>query len=76
MFEKIEVNGVNTHPLYEYLRRNSELYDPATKSCKVIPWNFSKFVLDNKGKVIKFAGPTVKPNELIPVIEKQLAMKT
>lgn len=75
MFEKIDVNGVNTHPVYEFLRRNSELYDPKTKASKVIPWNFSKFILDHKGKVVMFAGPSTKPNDLIPIIERQLAIK-
>ena len=72
MFGKIEVNGVNTHPVYQYLRRNSELFDPKTNTSKVIPWNFAKFILDHKGKVIKYTGPSTKPDELIPLIEKQL----
>ena len=75
MFEKIEVNGVNTHPLYEYMRKNSELYEPSTKASKVIPWNFGKFVLNSEGKVIKFLGPAIKPKELAPLIEKELGIK-
>lgn len=40
-----------------YLRSNSELYDEETKTSKVIPWNFSKFIVDQNGKVIKFFPP-------------------
>jgi glutathione peroxidase len=46
LFEKVEVNGPNTHPVYRFLRNNSELYDKKTKEAKVIPWNFSKFLLN------------------------------
>jgi glutathione peroxidase len=46
MFSKIEVNGEKTHPLYMFLRRNSELYDPKTDTAKVIPWNFAKFLVN------------------------------
>ena len=46
LLEKIEVNGDHPHPLYAYLRSNSELYDPKTKTSKVVPWNFAKFMLN------------------------------
>ena len=59
IFEKIEVNGPNTHPMYIYLRNQSELFDPKKNEAKVIPWNFAKFILNKDGKVIKFAPPTV-----------------
>lgn len=64
MFGKVEVNGPNTSDLYRYLRFNSELFNPQSGEVKVVPWNFAKFVLDRNGKVIKFAGPRVKPKEL------------
>lgn len=72
MFSKIEVNGENAHPLYQFLRNNSELYDPETKKAKMIPWNFGKFLVNKDGKVIKFEGPTTNPNDMIPMIEKEL----
>lgn len=72
MFSKIEVNGENAHPLYRFLRNNSELYDPATKTAKQIPWNFGKFLVNKDGKVIKFEGPRTDPNAMIPLIEKEL----
>lgn len=60
MTEKVEINGPNAHPLYVYLRSKSELYDKKTKTSRVIPWNFSKFIVDQKGKVIKFFPPEEK----------------
>lgn len=73
MFAKVEVNGENTDELYQFLRLNSELYDSKTGKAGFIPWNFAKFILDRNGKVIKFAQPTVKLEELLPIIEKELS---
>ena len=62
MFEKIEVNGENTHDLYKYLRRNSEtLYDDDSKMAKQVPWNFAKFLVDSEGKVLEYYRPQVNP---------------
>ena len=47
LLEKVEANGNNTHPLYAYLRTNSELYDPKTKKARVVPWNFAKFFINS-----------------------------
>lgn len=57
LFEKIEVNGPNAHPLYQYLRSKSVLFDPKTKGAKVIPWNFSKFLVNANGDVVHFFQP-------------------
>ena len=73
LFAKVEVNGENTDELFQYLRNNSELFDPKTGKASVVPWNFAKFILDRNGKVVKFAHPTVKPQELISIIEKELS---
>lgn len=72
IFSKVEVNGENTHPLFVYLRNNSELYDKQTGTSKVIPWNFAKFILNSKGQVIKFAPPTTPPEDLRAFIEEEL----
>ena len=69
MFSKIEVNGQNCHPLYKFLRRNSELFDPKTGESKEIEWNFAKFILDKDGKVVAFKGPTEKPESFRAQIE-------
>ena len=70
MFAKIEVNGENCHPLYKFLRRNSELYDPKTDTCTEIEWNFVKFILDRDGKVVAYKGANEKPNSFKPLIEE------
>ena len=49
MFEKIEVNGEHCHPVYNYLRTHSELYDDKKKVASKIPWNFAKFLVDRNG---------------------------
>ena len=47
IFEKIDVNGKKTHPIYAYLRNNSQLYDAKKKTAKEIPWNFAKFLVNS-----------------------------
>lgn len=56
LFEKIEVNGEGTHPLYQFLKKEAK----GTLSNK-IKWNFTKFLIDKEGNVIKRYAPTVKP---------------
>lgn len=67
MFQKIDVNGKNEHPLYKYLKDE-------TKSIlgKKIKWNFTKFLIDSKGNVIKRYAPTVSPLKIKDDIEKLL----
>ena len=72
MFEKIEVNGPNSHDLYKYLRINSELYNPKKNDVKEIPWNFAKFLVDEHGKVKSYYGPRVSPNDIKEDIDKLL----
>ena len=67
MFEKIEVNGENTHPLYKYLK--SELKGTPGEKIK---WNFTKFLIDADGKPIKRYAPTTKPEKIKKDIEKLL----
>jgi len=67
MFDKIEVNGDNAHPLYQYLRREkSGLLGSAIK------WNFTKFLIDRSGKVIGRYAPTTTPESLTRDIEALL----
>jgi len=68
MFEKIEVNGENTHPLYKLLKDEK----PGFIGTKSIKWNFTKFLVDKKGNVIdRFASQT-NPESLTYDIEKLL----
>lgn len=70
LFSKINVNGLDCHEVYKFLRNNSELYDAKLDSAKEIPWNFGKFLLDKNGKIVKFYHPDVKPSVIAPEIEK------
>jgi len=58
MFEKSDVNGENTHPVYKFLRVNSELYCAKDKTSSEIPWNFAKFLVNHEGRVIGYWGPS------------------
>ena len=67
MFEKIEVNGQNAHPLYQYLKNaKSGLLGPSIK------WNFTKFLVDRSGEVVARHAPTTTPESLNKEIEALL----
>merc|ERR1711965_285436 len=59
---KADVNGRKTQAVYQYLRRNSDLYDYATKSSKNILWNFGKFLVDDKEEVLHYYLPGEEPD--------------
>ncbi len=67
MFEKIDVNGDNAHPLYKYLKSEAK----GLLGSK-IKWNFTKFLVDSNGKVIKRYASTVKPLAIKADIENLL----
>src|SRR5579871_2520043 len=62
MFEKVEVNGGNTHPLWRYLKDEK----PGLLGTKAIKWNFTKFLVDRAGKVVKRFGSNDTPASLKP----------
>lgn len=67
LFAKIDVNGANAHPLYEYLKRQqSGLLGSSIK------WNFTKFLVDREGRVVARHAPTAKPEGLRRQIETLL----
>lgn len=55
-FEKIDVNGKNEHPLYRYLKDNCEI-----DKGKNIKWNFTKFLVDREGNIVKRFAPQDTP---------------
>ncbi len=67
LFDKIDVNGGNAHPLYQYLR--SEKSGLLGSSIK---WNFTKFLVDRSGKVVARHAPTTPPESLTKEIEALL----
>ncbi len=58
MMAKISVKGKDIHPLYKWLTDKSE---NGVLNAKV-KWNFQKFMIDETGKLVGFAGPNEKPN--------------
>jgi glutathione peroxidase len=68
MFAKVEVNGENAHPLFQYLKVEA----PGEKQSTDIEWNFAKFLVDKNGQVISRYAPTVSPTDISDDIEKLL----
>jgi glutathione peroxidase len=65
-FQKIDVNGPNTHPLYQYLKSNhGDKEEP-------IAWNFTKFLINRHGEIVGRYPSKTTPEMLIPEIEKLL----
>lgn len=85
-FAKIEVNGENAHPLYQFLKNeapvdvdNGQMKDLHAKldglfkvERNEIQWNFTKFLIDREGNVVERFAPTVTPEELDQHIQKLL----
>lgn len=67
MMSKVDVNGVNAHPLFDWLRSEQSATPDAP-----IAWNFAKFLLGPDGTVVADYAPTVAPADLAADIEKAL----
>lgn len=67
LFSKIEVNGSGAHPLYQWLKSQK-----AGLLGGRIKWNFTKFLVDGDGNVIKRYAPTTKPADIAADIEAAL----
>ena len=65
MAEKIEVNGEQAHPLFEHLKSNAK----GLLGSKRIKWNFTKFLVNRNGEVVKRFAPTAKPEAIVAAIE-------
>ena len=68
MFAKIDVNGSNAHPLYQYLKKAQ----PGIMGLQGIKWNFTKFLVDRSGAAISRYSPGIAPDSIAADIEKQL----
>jgi glutathione peroxidase len=68
LFDKIEVNGDNTAPIYEMLKKNH----PAESGSNEIEWNFTKFLVGKDGEIVKRFGPKSEPSEIKNDIEALL----
>ena len=69
MFAKIDVNVADTHPLYATLKKSAK----GLMGSEKVKWNFTKFLVNKEGQVVKRFPPTTEPSKLVPVIEKLLA---
>jgi glutathione peroxidase len=68
LFAKIDVNGDDATPLYQWLKAEA----PGIVGTKAIKWNFTKFLIDRDGKVVRRYAPTDKPASIAKDIEKLL----
>jgi glutathione peroxidase len=68
MMGKIDVNGDNAAPIYRYLKDEA----PGLLGSKGIKWNFTKFLVNRAGKVVKRYPPQAKPEDLVRDIEALL----
>ncbi len=69
LFAKIDVNGKNAHPFYQWLKSEKG----GVLGIDAIKWNFTKFLIDRDGKVIARFAPTDKPESLEKHIKKVLS---
>ena len=68
LFDKIDVNGPNTHPLYAFLKEAK----PGLMGTKDIKWNFTKFLIDREGNVVERYATQTTPESIEKDIEKLL----
>jgi len=68
MFAKIEVNGAGAHPLYSHLKSSAK----GLLGSESIKWDFTKFLVDRSGKVLKRYAPQDKPEAIAADIEAVL----
>jgi glutathione peroxidase len=68
IFGKIEVNGPGATTLYRHLKQQA----PGLLGSEAIKWNFTKFLVDREGQVVRRYAPTTKPEEIAADIERLL----
>ena len=68
MFDKIDVNGSNASPLFKYLKHES----PESWVPEAVKWNFTKFLVNSDGKVVKRFAPKDGKSEIEPELQKIL----
>jgi glutathione peroxidase len=68
MFAKVDVNGTATAPVYKYLKAEK----PGLLGSEAIKWNFTKFLVDREGNVLKRYAPNDTPESIAGDIKKAL----
>jgi glutathione peroxidase len=69
LFSKVQVNGDQAHPLFQYLKKEA----PGLLGSEGIKWNFTKFLVDRDGRVLKRFASMTTPSQLESEIESLLA---
>ena len=69
LFEKVDVNGENAHPLFNFLKKNA----PGVLGTEGIKWNFTKFLVGKDGNVYDRYASTTAPESMKQDIEKLLS---
>uniref|UniRef100_A0A914S8T2 Glutathione peroxidase n=1 Tax=Parascaris equorum TaxID=6256 RepID=A0A914S8T2_PAREQ len=64
LYSKVEVNGDNAHPLYKFLKE-----EQGGTITDAIKWNFTKFLVDRNGHVVKRYSPQTQPKDIVKDIE-------
>jgi glutathione peroxidase-family protein len=72
VFKKIDVNGSNVDPVYDYLKNQKS----GLLGFKGIKWNFEKFIIDRNGKVVERFASTTSPSSLESTVKKYLDEKS
>lgn len=67
MFEKIDVNGAHEHPLFKFLKKETKGIMPSR-----VMWNFTKFLINRNGKVVKRYSPNTNPKKMEKKIKELL----
>ena len=68
MFDKIDVNGSNASPLFKYLKHES----PGIMGTEAVKWNFTKFLVNRDGQVVKRFAPKDGESEIESELQKIL----
>ena len=68
LMQKVEVNGPGASPLFDWMKKEA----PGLLGSKAIKWNFTKFLIDRQGNVVKRYGPTDAPDGIAKDIDKLL----
>jgi glutathione peroxidase len=68
MFGKIDVNGGDAEPLFKHLKREAR----GSLGSERIKWNFTKFLVNRDGEVVKRYAPTTKPEAIAADVEELL----
>ncbi|WP_374405443.1 glutathione peroxidase [Pelagerythrobacter sp.] len=68
LMAKVDVNGGDASPLFDWMKKEA----PGLMGSKAIKWNFTKFLIDRDGKVVRRYAPTDKPEGIAQDVEALL----